>query len=85
MPDTNCFRVSLDVRVFDEKALYESAVRHATEPEKLLSAVSTLELLTEDGTIDVRACLATLLDPDAPPAGTDIQDATIERLWVPQS
>lgn len=80
MPDTNCFRVSLDVRVFDEKSLYQSAVRHATEPGNLLSAVDTLELLTEDGSIDVRACLATLLDPDAPPAGTAIQHATIERL-----
>lgn len=80
MPDTNCFRVSFDVRVVDQKALFESALRHANDPGTLLSAVDNLKLLNDDGIIDVRACLATLLDPDAPPAGTEIQHAAIERL-----
>ena len=80
MPDTNCFRVSLDIRVLDLQALYASAADHAHDPGTLLSAVETLPLLTGDGAIDIRACLATLLDPCAPPAGTEIQNATIEPL-----
>ncbi|MFM0154887.1 hypothetical protein [Paraburkholderia sediminicola] len=80
MPDTTCYRVSLDIRVLDQKALYASAVHHATDPGTLLSAVETLPLLTDDGSIDVRACLATLLDPCAPPAGMEIQNATIDPL-----
>ncbi|MFM0077215.1 hypothetical protein PQQ86_39385 [Paraburkholderia sediminicola] len=78
MPDTNRFRVSLDVRVLDQQALYDAALRYANEPGTLLSAVDTVNLLTDNGGIDVRACLATLLDPCAPPAGTEIQNATIE-------
>lgn len=80
MPDTNCFRVSLDICVLDQQALYASALRHANEPGSLMSAMGALSLLNDDGSIDVRACLATLLDPDAPPAGTDILTGTIERL-----
>ncbi|MFL9995314.1 hypothetical protein PQR34_32045 [Paraburkholderia sediminicola] len=80
MPDTPCFRVSLDVRVIDQKALYDAAQRCVSEPGTLLSAVDTLALRTDDGSIDVRACLATLLDPGAAPAGTDLLNGTIERL-----
>ena len=80
MPDTDRFRVSLDIRVLDLQALYASAADHANDPGTLLSAVETLPLLTGDGAIDIRACLATLLDPCAPPAGTEIQKATIEPL-----
>jgi hypothetical protein len=80
MPKNNCFRVLLDVRVLDQKALYESALREVNDLATLLSAVDTLKLLNDAGGIDERACLATLLDPHAPPAGTEIVHATIERL-----
>ncbi|CAG4923404.1 hypothetical protein R69919_05099 [Paraburkholderia gardini] len=80
MPDAKCFRVSLDIRVFDEQTLFDAAFRHATEPGSLLSRDDALKLLMLGDGIDVPACLATLLDPDAPPAGTDIQEATIEKI-----
>jgi hypothetical protein len=37
-------------------------------------------LTADDGSIDVPACLAVLLDPDAPLPGTDIEEATIASL-----
>jgi hypothetical protein len=80
MPENNCFRVSLDVRVFDEQRLFETAFRHATEPGSLTSPDDALKMLKDESGIDVKGCLAQLLDPDAPPPGVDIQTATIERL-----
>lgn len=80
MPDAKCFRVSLDIRVFDEKALFDAAFRHATEPGSMMSNEDATKLLMLEGSIDVPACLTTLLDPDAPPPGTDIRDATIEKI-----
>lgn len=81
MSDAPCFRVSLVVRVTDSRSLFDAAMRRATEPGSLLDRDEARSKLTgDDGSIDVSACLATMLDPDAPPAGTDILEGTIERI-----
>jgi len=81
MSDTHLFRVSMDLRVSDSRSLFDAALRYATEPGSSMSRDDALNALTaDDGSIDVPACLAVLLDPDAPPAGTDIENATITRL-----
>ncbi|MBK3786727.1 hypothetical protein G3A43_41820 [Paraburkholderia aspalathi] len=81
MSDTHLFRVSIDLRVSDSRSLFDAALRHATELGSLMSRDDALNALTaDDGSIDVPACLAVLLDPDAPLPGTDIEEATIASL-----
>jgi hypothetical protein len=71
------YQVTMDIKVFDEDALFEQAKSHAiaTGTEE----ADAIDLLKPAGEIDITACLIMLLDPGVSPSGIEIQETTVER------
>jgi hypothetical protein len=71
------YRVHLDLEVYDERALFNTALKHARSTGS--SHTEAMELLMPDGqTIDVSACLIMLLDPGESPSGLTILESSVE-------
>lgn len=71
------YDVKISVRVFDAPALFEAALKHAVEVDKLPEA-DARALLTDGDGPDVGQCLQMLFDPGASPSGCEIEESGAE-------
>lgn len=72
------YRISLEVRVTDEQALFKSALKHAMEVDNLDEDFAREELTNGSGSIDVESCLQMIFDPGESPGGASIDDSSVE-------
>lgn len=73
------YRVTIDVEVIDEAELLTTTRFQALDDMGGdLQAVE--EMLCPGGEMDVEACLQMLFDPGVSPAGTEIEQSSVERL-----
>lgn len=73
----NTYRISLEVRVTDEQALFRSALKHAMEVDNLDEDFAREGLTDGSGSIDVVACLQMIFDPGESPDGASIDDSSV--------
>lgn len=72
------YTVKIDVRVFDERALWRAAYAHYEEENGTADQGHFMEICgnpddKEGSTVDVGACLLMLFDPGVSPDGCEIQ------------
>jgi hypothetical protein len=73
------YALTLNIRVYDRKALFEAALKHAVSVDKLAEP-DARALLSDDGEddgVDVFACLRMVIDPGVSPDGCEIQDSEV--------
>lgn len=79
---SSTFAVTIDVTVYDEKALFKAALERYCEDNDrcATSEEDAFDLLKPGGDIDISACLQMLFDPGLSPPGCEIEQSSVEDL-----
>jgi hypothetical protein len=73
------YALTLNIRVYDRKELFEAALKHAVSVDQMAEA-DARKLLSDEGEddgVDVFACLRMVIDPGVSPDGCEIQDSEV--------